>query len=147
TPDLLPWLLRDHLLDRTLAAVEHAREIDAHHLLPLRELCFEQRRAGVGGGIVDHDVEPAVAVDRTADERVDFLPAPDVGPVKGRRAARPGDGRDCRLAAFDGLLADISDHDARPFAGETDGDRATDAGAGSGDDSNLSREQTRHRVR
>src|SRR5205807_3209289 len=36
TPDLLPRLLSDHLLYRALAAVEHARQIDAHDLLPLR---------------------------------------------------------------------------------------------------------------
>src|SRR5262249_39790639 len=34
-PDLLPWFLRDHLLYRALATVEHARQVDAHDLLPL----------------------------------------------------------------------------------------------------------------
>jgi hypothetical protein len=57
-----------------------------------------------------------------------------------RCAAGTGDDLERRFATFYGLLGDISDDDTRPFAGKADGDRATDAGTGSGDDSNLSRE-------
>src|SRR5580698_8804967 len=41
-PDLGLWLLADHLLDRALAAVEHAREVDAQHAFPLLRLGLKQ---------------------------------------------------------------------------------------------------------
>src|SRR5262249_31065812 len=84
-PDLLARLLGDHLLYRALAAVEHARQIDAHDVLPLRGLGLEQRGAGVCRCVVHHDIKPAMAFNRRADQRVDVLPASYVGLVIRRR--------------------------------------------------------------
>jgi len=68
-----------------------------------------------------------VTLDRGADQRVDVVPAPDVGLLKERRAARSGNDIERRVPAFDGLLGDIRNDDTRPSLGEADGNRATDA--------------------
>ena len=51
-----------------LAAEEGAGQVAVEHLVPLRERVLLRRLADVDAGVVDQDVEPAVAAHRLADQ-------------------------------------------------------------------------------
>src|SRR5262249_11474843 len=88
---LIPRLLANHLLDGALASVEHAGEIDAHDVFPLRIGCFQETRSGGGRGVVDHYVHAPVPCNSRADQAIDLIPLSDVDALEKRFSSRPED--------------------------------------------------------
>ena len=132
TARLAHGLLLDHRRDRRAGAEEDAAEIDGHDRVPVLLGRLEQR-LGVGAGdrrVGDEDVQ-AAALARGRDETLDVggarhvcldVAAPFAQELAGARAA---------LAR---ALHEVGRDHVRTLVGESQCDRAADAGAGPGDD-------------
>ena len=121
------------------------REIDRFHVdgvdaVEFLFADFEHRPVHMGdAGIVDHDVDMAVAIERRRDQLRHVAVARDIGTEIGRAALalRTVDFfRDARAA----LVVDVVDDELRAFLGEALGDRLAEARAAAGDDRYLARQ-------
>jgi len=98
-----------------LAAVERAAQVHVEHPLPQRRRCLFQGRARKPAHVIDQDVQPAEGADR------------------GIATGGP-DGCHDGLAVS---VAHVTDHHARPFAGQHFGAAATDTPGRAGDHRDL----------
>ena len=64
--------LCDHGSRRRAADQERAVEVDGHELAPRIEAGLEERRRAVDAGVADHDVQPAMPIERGRDQPLDI---------------------------------------------------------------------------
>src|ERR1700722_4591437 len=114
------------MLNRALAPIEHPGKIHAQLLLPLLSARIEKRSAGIRGGIVHQDVEPAITGGRLRDQGIDILPASHIGLLEKSLATRFKDDIHRRIASLDRPRLDIRNDDARTFARKAYCDRSPD---------------------
>ncbi|GGB41699.1 hypothetical protein GCM10011380_33980 [Sphingomonas metalli] len=123
-----------HRLPHRVRTDGRAEQMDVHHLAELRHRHLGEAFVAQDTGIVDEDVDPAPARQRRRNH--------------GRNARLVGHraGRDHRFAAaladlgHDGggtVGRDVVDDEAGALSGEEQGVRATQSGAGAGDDRNT----------
>jgi hypothetical protein len=116
---------------------ERGHEVDVEHGLELLVRHLLDRRVPGVAGIVDDDVEPAERIGGGLDEAIGKARFGDAAVDRDGFAAR-------RLDLVSHGVArrgiEVVDDDARPFAGEFQGDGPSDAAARSGDQGDLSLE-------
>ena len=111
-----------HLWVGGLAAHHHAGQVRVHHRAPLRHGELVRLLPDRAPGVVDQDVEPAVAADRLGHHRPALLLVGDVdddGARRGRcRAAEPANSATAAsfLAALRPATTTTAPHSARPRA-------------------------------
>src|SRR6201999_4344031 len=116
--------LGDHLLDRSFAPVEHACEIDAHDLLPLRIGGLQESCSRGNRSVVDHYVEATIASDSRRDQAVNLIPLPHVDVLEEAFTSRTADELERWLASFERLSGHVGERDPGPFTRVCQGDGA-----------------------
>src|SRR5690242_11114811 len=79
-----------HALAGGAAAGEGAAEVDRQHLVPLARLEVPEVAGDGQGGVVDEDVEAALALAGLGDQGVDGVPVGDVDLVGGEEVVSGG---------------------------------------------------------
>ena len=123
-----------HDAEGVLGAQERAGEVGVHHRLPLLEaevLEIDRRRAHAG--VVEQHVQPAVAVHRLGEQGGDRA---GVGHVGGNAQALADIVAEL-LGLFQHLHATPGEHHGEACIHQRQRCRASDAGAGTGDDRDL----------
>ena len=123
-------VLHPRLVDE-LGQHEDAAEVDLERLVPCRKLGAQDgSHVGVGGGVVDQDVDPGEALHDLLDQAFQLLRPAGVGGDRGRLL---------RVLGIDPLGFDVEvrllaagQHHLGSVLGQDLGDRAPDAPAGPG---------------
>ena len=110
-----------HVARRPLRAEDDTEQVDVHDPLEVVEIVGQESlESAADPGVVEHDVQPAEALDRDVDECLHLIGVAHVGSLERRPfAQRRGDG----LALLD---VDVGDDDARPFGDQQLGGRLAD---------------------
>jgi hypothetical protein len=134
----------EHELDLVLHAQEGAAEVDRHEAVPLAVADLASRLDRLlDTRVVEGDVQATEPLDGGLQRRFDVLAAHDVARHRKGLAACLLDHAGRLLIA---LSCNVGDHHARPFAGERQGGRATDAAGRSGDERDFPVEAAAHGV-
>ena len=128
----------EHLRDLVLGAQKGTGEVDGDGVIPARFGHLGARTTFAQcAGVVEADVEPAVALDSQSDERLGLVLRAHIARQCGRFAAGRADLRD-QLVQL--ARAPRADDDFGPFGGEQLGGGAADARTGPGNNGNFSRQ-------
>ena len=150
--DVMPWFLFSPAMELMLTIapwpfVLHVRrdelahaEAGEHVQLVGPDELLQRHVEGLGSaaaGVVHEDRRAAERLDRGGDQGLAVLLG---GHVAGGRHGRAAGARDGGCDGLRGAAVQIADGDGGSGLGEPLGDRATDAGAGAGDDGDLAAE-------
>jgi hypothetical protein len=78
--DEVPGFLLLHVRQRRSDAVQHALDVDVDHPVPFVDLEAFERRLRHQAGVVDHDVDAAVGLDRCIHQVLDLVALDHIGP-------------------------------------------------------------------
>jgi len=122
-------------VDGELGQRENAADVDVEGLVPGAQVGVEAvPEVRVGGGVVDQDVDPAVPVERRADQPLELVRLSGVGSER-HRGVRTDGVETFGLGVEVRLLA-AREHDFGAPLDERVGDGAADAAACAGDNRN-----------
>jgi len=130
-----PAALRNHAPRGRLGGQERAGQVDAQHPVPILDAGIERQPVQPDAGIIDRDIDAAIALDGFRHLRLAIARFRDIRQEGACRATRVGDGRRHRLGA---RKIPVRTQHRRPFGGEAFRDRATEPTAGAGDQCRLS---------
>lgn len=146
-PFTLVGRILSHRLDRVLATIPHALDVDLLRQVPHFFIGRQSVvvRAMHDPGVVEHDVQPSKLLHRAIHAALDVS--------LGRHIAFDGDRTDVRVSLRDqvGRLlsrfsVQVGQDDVRSFRGKEERGLETDTGSGAGDDGDLEEAQRRFAV-
>ena len=121
-----------HVPCRTLRADDHPEEIDVHDAGEVLEIVRQEPlERAPDTRIVEHDVEPAEALDREVDQGLHLVRITHIGLLERRRRT------DLPGQIVTGVRVHVPDHDTRPLGHEQLGGRPANSARATGHDGHL----------
>ena len=133
----MPVPLSRHLAERGVRDVDDAEQVDAHHAPPLIDGGVAELTGEADAGVVEADIQPRFGGDHLGDGALDVGGIGDIEPALAGAAAG---GTALAGHGVCGGGIDVGDADDGAAARRLEGELATNAGTGTGNEDNLVRE-------